>query len=231
MRYRMVLVALTVFLMSALAERSEAGNNVDLGVSMEDGKLKGFYIGVRDYYKVPEKEVVVIRERRLPDDEMPVVFFIASKAEADPGEVIDLRLDGYSWMEITDYYDLSPGIYYVRFKHREGPYGRAWGHYDDWRRRRHGADLTDEDIINLVNLRFLCERYGLPPERVIFLRSSGKTFVTIDYELRSAREARERDHERRRPEYRVPDDERGGRHDNGRHKGWGRGRGHDREDD
>lgn len=227
MRYRLVLLALTVFLLSGLSGSSEAGDNLDLGISLKDGKLNGFYLGVRDYYRVPEQEVVVIRERRLPDDEMPVAFFIARKAHVPPSEVIGLRLNGLSWMEITDNYDLDPEIYYIDYTYREGPYGRAWGHYNGEQ-----EELTDEDIVNLVNLKFLCERYKLPPESIIVLRSEGRSFVAVDYELRRRAELRERENEERRREYRDHEDEdRDENHDNGRHNGWGRGRGHDREDD
>ena len=39
-----------------------------------------FHVAVANYYQVPEREVIVIRERRIPDDEIPVALFIARHA-------------------------------------------------------------------------------------------------------------------------------------------------------
>jgi hypothetical protein len=40
-----------------LCSNSEA--SVDLGVSIGDEGLRGFYLAVGDYYRVPEKEVII----------------------------------------------------------------------------------------------------------------------------------------------------------------------------
>ena len=37
-----------------------------------------FHVAVSNYYHVPEREVIVVRERRIPDEELPVVFFIVA---------------------------------------------------------------------------------------------------------------------------------------------------------
>jgi hypothetical protein len=50
---------------------------VDIGVSIGEEGIKGFYFAISKYFRVPEREVVVIRERRIPDEEIPVVLFIA----------------------------------------------------------------------------------------------------------------------------------------------------------
>ena len=43
--------------------------------------------------------------------------------------------------------------------------------------------LSDEDIINLVNLKLMSEHYGVPPEKIIKMRSGGKEFVSINNEI------------------------------------------------
>jgi hypothetical protein len=164
--------------------QAEAG--VDLGISIGEEGLRSFYLSVGDYYRVPEREVVVIRERGIPYEEMPVVLFLAGSAHVAPGVIVDLRLRGMSWMDITFQYGLSPEIYYVPLKTAPGPpYGNAYGHYKKWPRKEwKKVRLGDDDVVNLVNLKFASEHYGYSPEEVIKMRSGGRNFVEINEEIK-----------------------------------------------
>jgi len=53
--------------------------NINLGLSITDGKVRGFYLSISSYFGVPEPRVVEIQKTyRLSDEELPVVFFIAA---------------------------------------------------------------------------------------------------------------------------------------------------------
>ena len=43
--------------------------------------------------------------------------------------------------------------------------------------------LGDDDVVNLVNLKFASEHYGYSPEKVIKMRSEGRNFVEINEEI------------------------------------------------
>jgi len=164
--------------------RAEAG--MDLGISIGEEGLRSFSFSVGNYYRVPQREVIIIRERGIPYEEMPVVLFIAGRAHVAPGVIIDLRLRGMSWMDITFHYGLSPGIYYVPLKAAPGPpYGRAYGYYKKWPGKEwKKVRLGDGDVVNLVNLKFVSEHYGYSPEEVIKMRSGGRNFVEINEEIK-----------------------------------------------
>jgi hypothetical protein len=71
-------------------------------------------------------------------------------------------------------------VYYVPVAVRSGPpYGRAYGHYKKPRKEWNTIVLTDADVVNLVELRFISEHYHVAPERVIDLRERDVDFVTI----------------------------------------------------
>lgn len=169
---------------------ARAESQVDVGISIGEEGLKGFYLSVGEYYRIPQREVVVIRERGIPPDELPVVFFIAQRAHVAPSVIINMRLSGTPWINIMLHYRLSPEILYVPVKVVHGPpYGKAYGHFKnrprkEWRK----IHLDDSDVINLVNLRFESEHYGVPPERVIEMRSKGRDFVGIHDDIRKERE-------------------------------------------
>ncbi|HMK61076.1 MAG TPA: hypothetical protein VK452_08015 [Dissulfurispiraceae bacterium] len=142
---------------------------------------QGFYHAASDYYRIPEHEIVIIRERKIRDEEVPVVLFIARKARVPYAGVLDMRDRGMSWMDITRYYRLNPEIYFAPARGSEGsPYGKAYGYY---KKDLRNGGLDDSEIVNLVNIRFISRRYGFPPEGIIRMRSAGRSFVIIHEEI------------------------------------------------
>jgi hypothetical protein len=145
------------------------------------GQIGDFSFALGNYYRVPEREVIVIRERRVPDHEIPVVLFLAERARATPATIVDMRLSGRKWMDISVQFGLSPEVFYVPVTIQAGPpYGKAFGHYkkkkrDQWRT----IVLDDDDIVNLVNLRFLSNYHHRSADEVVRLRGSGADFVAI----------------------------------------------------
>lgn len=159
---------------------------LDLGISIGEEGVKSFYVAVGDYYRVPQRDVIIIRERHIDDEEIPVVFFLAGRARVTPAAIIDLRVAGRSWMDITLHLGLSPEIFYVPVDTAKigPPYGKAYGYYKnrpkkEWRHLK----FSDSDVVDLVNLRFISDYYKYSPEEVIKLRGKGKNFVAISSDI------------------------------------------------
>jgi hypothetical protein len=201
-----LVLAFSLTTLAASIGAGEASAQTPFSVSAHIGD---FHVAVANYYQVPEREVIVIRERRIPDDEIPVALFIARHAGVPWGRVVDMRLRGHSWWDISVRLGVSPEVYYVPVAVVSGPpYGRALGHY----KKKHKKEwrtivLTDADVVNLVELRFLSEHYRVPPERVIELRGRDRDFVAIHAHLRGGGEHDDR-----------------GQHGPGNSKGKGRGK-------
>jgi hypothetical protein len=167
---------------------SAAAGQVSAGVSVGPGGVNGFYLAIGDHYRVPPRLVLEYRDRyRLADDELPVVFFLAARAQVSPRAVIDLRLARRSWFDIALHFGLSPEIFFVPVAlERIGPpYGNAYGYYrkfgraGNWRNFKPG----DREIVDLVNLRFLSEYHHLAPDGIIGRRGRGESFVKIHGEM------------------------------------------------
>ena len=183
------IIRLTVIIICLFGLISSANAGFDFGISVGDEGVEGFYLSVGDYYKVPQKEVLVIRERKIPDEEIPVVLFLAKRAQVAPRSIIDLRISGKSWMEISIHFGLTPDIFYVPVKEVKGPpYGKAYGHFkkrsnNDWK----SVTLGDDDVINLVNLKFNSEYYNCSPEEIIRMREKGEDFVKINNNMKKSK--------------------------------------------
>src|SRR4030042_6054483 len=100
MRYPFIFGAIALLVLS-FTQPSLAQTQWNLGVSIGNEGVNGFHLSVGEYYRVPEREVVVVRKRGIPDEELPVVFYLATRARVAPRAILDLRLRGLSWMEIT----------------------------------------------------------------------------------------------------------------------------------
>ena len=176
-------------LMLSVVMPVQADNRVDVGATIVDGNIRNFYLAIGEYYRVPEQEVTVIRDRHIPHQEVPVVLYIAQRANVEPGVIVDLRLKGKSWMAITLRFGLGPDIYYVPMQEVSGPpYGRAYGHYKNKPKKQwKNIKLDDDEIVNLVNLRFISDRYKYAPDVVARMRSGGKDFVVINEDIRKSK--------------------------------------------
>jgi hypothetical protein len=189
---RRFLAAVLATIFSILGLTTYARSDVEFGLSADDGGLREFHLAVGDFYRVPEKEVVVVRERRIPDEELPVVFFLASRARVAPGIIVGLRLERRSWMDIALYYGLGADIFYVDARADGPPYGRALGYYKNKPRREWKyIKLADDDIVNLVNLNFISKHYGYSPNTVIKMRSEGKNFIVINNDAKHGKIGKE----------------------------------------
>ncbi len=174
--------------LTVLSAPSYGATSWDVGVSGGEDGIDGFHLSVGEHYRVPQRDVVVIRDRGIHDEALPVVFYLAKRARVSPGVIVDLHLRGLSWMDITLHYGLSPEIYYVPVRIIEGrpPHGHAYGYYkkhpnrDGWK----NISLSDDDIVDQVNLKFISDHYGYSPDKVMKYRSEGKRFSVIDRDIK-----------------------------------------------
>ncbi len=150
-----------------------------------DARVGDFHVAVANYYQVPQREVVVIHERRVRDEEIPVVLFIAQHAHVAPATIADLRMRGLSWWDISVRYGIGPEVYYVPVAVVPGPpYGKAWGHYKKKPRKQWNTIvLADDDVVNLVQVRFISDYYRIPPERVFEVHGHHPDIIAVNYEV------------------------------------------------
>jgi hypothetical protein len=165
-----------------------AAGQVDVGISVGAGGVRGFYLSIGSYFRIPEAEVLALRDRyRVRDEELPVVFFLAARTHVLPSVIVNLRVRGLSWLDIAFRYNLTADIFFVpvRVDKIGPPYGNAYGHFRRYRARREWGRmvLSDREVVDLVNLRFISEYHRIAPETVMEMRGRGEAFVAINDEV------------------------------------------------
>jgi hypothetical protein len=184
MKFFIFLIVLSLIPGTATAQDTR----VDLGISVADGEIRSFYLAVSNYYRVPGEEVVAVKERyRFRNEELPVVYYLAAQAHVKPSVIIDLRMGHMSWLDISFRYGLTPEIFFVPLTTKKvgPPYGKAYGYYKKYHPNKEWKKviLSDDEIVDLVNLRFITEYHKLAPEKVIKMRGQGMKFVNINAEI------------------------------------------------
>jgi len=162
----------------------DAGVNVNINLGSTESA--NFYRSIAHYNNVSEDDVYFIRKKGVADEELPVIFYLASLAGVSPALVADEYKPGNSLLDLTRTFGLNPEIYHYPIKSKvDGPpYGKAYGYYrnkpkKEWK----NIKLSNTDIINLVNLRFISDSNGVDPEDVIKRRAGGKTFDLINDDI------------------------------------------------
>ena len=155
---------------------------INAGVSVGGGNE--YFTAIGRYQGVADKDVLFIQKRGIPDEQIPVVMFIASRANVRPEVIMDLRRQGRSWADIALNFGLGADAFYVQV---DGPvYGRVYGRLYSYFNRPlnmwNQIRLSDDDIVNFVNLRFMSDHYGYRPDEVIRMRETGKSYITINRE-------------------------------------------------
>lgn len=158
------------------------------GTKMEKhGGSNSYHLSIGNYFNVSEKQILECSKAVLLEEELPVVFYTAQRAGVSPQEIVRLHAGGMSWMQVARHFDLSPRFFYVPVSGKAvyGPYKKIYAYYQGKRAR---ILLTDADIVNLVNLKFMSDHYGHDPREIMQLRGKGKTFPDIDDTFKQEKE-------------------------------------------
>ena len=168
-----------LFILSFLPLSGHAG--VEVGLSIGENGISDFHLAISNYYSVDEKEIIGVQKKNIPEEELPVIFYLSGNLDVESSRIIKLRLDGLTWHEICQYYAVSPELFFVELKEKPGPpYGRAYGkYYSRPQRNWREIYLSDADIINWTNLKFASEYYNCEPELIVEMRSNGRGFSEI----------------------------------------------------
>ena len=67
---RTTIVGLCVFATAMLVPLNRIKAQARLGLGIQNGQVRNFYFAIGDYYRAPVREVVVVRDSGIPEDEI-----------------------------------------------------------------------------------------------------------------------------------------------------------------
>lgn len=140
----------------------------------------GYLRAVATHFRVSFGEVDVLSAWSLPDQETPVVLYLASRGGVSSDVVVSLRRDGLSWIELARRLGVGVGDFYLPMDAPDGSLSGAYALFerrprDEWA----GLRLSDADVVALVNLRVLSAELAVPPERILRSFDEVGDFVAV----------------------------------------------------
>lgn len=172
--------------------------DVDLGVAVNIGDDDLYLrINARYFDKDPEYVRGIIRSHTISDRDYPVLLFLSYHSRKDVDFIFSLRREGLTWWDISVRFGIPVSVYFVDLNYKPGPpYGKAYGY---WKKHKRNANykfvLTDTEVYDLISLQIASRYYGMSPEEVIKMRSSGVNFkhiITNQYWKRHAAPGQEK---------------------------------------
>src|SRR5438445_10288135 len=83
------LLAAAMLQLNSPAPPARAEVNISLNIGIND---RNFLNAISLAYVVPVQNVIYVYQQGIPEDDIPVVYYIAQQADVDPSAVVALRL-------------------------------------------------------------------------------------------------------------------------------------------
>src|SRR5580693_5213065 len=125
-----------------------------------------FHLAVMDYFKVSGQQVADAQQSGVSDEELPVVFFMAQRTNLGPEAVTTVHSSGLNWMQVAFHFRMNPWAFYTFLPGdtvAHTAFEKACGEYKN---TNNTINLTDKDMVNFVDLKFLSEYYGRDPREI-----------------------------------------------------------------
>ena len=138
MKTKLMLTALMVILLAfAIPSKMDAQANFSFQLALggRHNPANSFYVSLGNTYNVPYRDIYVMRDAGVRDDDMPTILYIYRHSNYSLRQIYSLRMNGATWDQLSNWcgVPLSRGDGHER-AHRDAPHGNAYGHY------RHGHD-------------------------------------------------------------------------------------------
>ncbi len=169
----LALLALALLASGATAGAADLFYNVTLGLDVSDDAR--IFLNLTNQQFAPPNAVAtrVVQRCPRPENDYPVILFLARAAKRSPDQVLDLWLTRLSWAEIMYELKVPPSVLFAGLDRDPGPpYGKAWGRYKQHRGKGKFV-IADRDVAELVKLQIASRHDQVSPYRVIAERQKG----------------------------------------------------------
>lgn len=160
-------------------------------VSLAGEEAETFSSALASYFGVSAEEVAAVWETGVSGDEIPVALLLAKLTKSSPANFGKLRARGDSWRDIAKVRNVGSDAFYMKIdaKFESATFSPIFAHFDTtseskWRE----LPLTDGDVVNLVNLKFISSHFDYSAFEVMSMRDKGNSFVDITAHVKSAKE-------------------------------------------
>jgi hypothetical protein len=149
----------------------------DASLALQISDDARFFLNVTNrYYGSSQQAVTVLNRCPNPGADFPVVMFLAQVSGRRPDAVLSLRLKRIPWSEVMVRLQVPPDRLFAGLDRDPGPpYGHAWGHWKEHKRRGAKEPYTIDDVMvqDLVRLQVASGALRVNPFSIVAERQRG----------------------------------------------------------
>lgn len=124
-------------------------------------------------------------------EEVPVIIFSAQKTKLTTDNIIALYKGGQSWQNIIENNNANLNDFYfsISSQFKSKTYLPIFNKFKAFNSKAKGsADLSDKEIIDMVNLQFVTKHYDFNVFEIMAMRDYGKKFSRINADVKLVKE-------------------------------------------
>lgn len=168
-----------------------------------DDLEKEYYAALSAHFGVEADSLAALLELELDIKDLPVVLFLSQINKTGPSRIAGLRAKGESWMKIIENRVISPSVFYFMLtgEIESQTFAPIFAEYKALPERRWGEIvLTDDEICDMVNLKFIYSYHDYSVFEVMKMRDLGKSYPEINYQVKVKREEMIKEEKRKKQE-------------------------------
>lgn len=140
------------------------------GQAVESAARQAWFQAVADHFEVSVREVEILADSHMSDDEIPLVLLLARRAGVSTDALVALHRGGRGWREIAARYGMGAAAFHVPLD-PSAPTGPLEGVYERYRAlppsQWNQIELSDQEIVNLADLAFVTAYLRLSAGQVL----------------------------------------------------------------
>lgn len=161
------------------------------GVASANNLNDEYFAAVGSYYHASYEEVFALADEVGVND-VTVAYAIAERAKVSIDKVVELRSDGGSWQEVAADCGLGVGSFYVMVSGKIDsrtfkPIFAKFASKPEFKWAE--LEFSDQEIVNLVNLKTLSSQYDYSIFDVMAMKDVGSDWPRINQKVKSAKDA------------------------------------------
>lgn len=180
---RKLFFIVVVFIAVFILNNTVSAQNMEKEVLWSENSGLTYYMST--FYKFDKYIVTTLGSLLDNPDDVSVCLYIAQETNIHPQDIMGVKRAGESWVQILRSIKycpskifVEPGMYEIfgvpaKFRH-------SYNQLKKWQSNPgHQIELDDDQVRDLVQLRFVVTNFGTPPIDTMRARNSGRTWTNI----------------------------------------------------
>lgn len=146
---------------------------------VETAARQAWFQAVADHFEVSVREVEILADSRMSEDEIPLVLLLAHRAGVSTDALVAFHRGGRGWKEIAARYGMGAAAFHVPLAESASA-GPLEGVYEQYRAlpssRWDQIELGDDELVQLADLAFLTAYLRVPAGQVLEEVARGGSF-------------------------------------------------------